>query len=66
MDDQVRFDNITATGETAKAIHCELEGEPCWVPKSQITDDSEVWEKGQTGTLVVTQWWAKKAGLVED
>jgi hypothetical protein len=33
-----------------------------WVPQSQISDDSEVYEKGHVGTLVVSYWWAEKAG----
>lgn len=44
----------------------EFEGEQpsgtCWVPKSQITDDSEVFEVGGEGTLCVTEWFAKKKG----
>jgi len=37
-------------------------GEEVWVPQSQIHDDSEVWRRGDEGTLVVTDWFAKKAG----
>lgn len=33
-----------------------------WVPKSQLHDDSEVYEAGQIGTLVVTQWLARQKG----
>jgi len=32
------------------------------IPKSQITDDSEVYEVGGEGTLTVTEWLAKKEG----
>lgn len=36
-----------------------------WVPKSQIHENSEVWEFGQEpGELVVTEWWAEKKGWV--
>lgn len=35
-----------------------------WVPQSQIHDDSEVWKPGQTGRLVVNEWWAEKKGLI--
>jgi len=34
------------------------------VPQSQIHEDSEVWKRGDEGTLVVTQWWAEQRGLV--
>jgi hypothetical protein len=33
-----------------------------WVPKSQILDDSEVWQKGDSGELQVTMWIAKQKG----
>lgn len=33
-----------------------------WVPKSQIHDDSEVFEKGHEGKLVVKKWLAEKEG----
>jgi hypothetical protein len=34
----------------------------CWVPKSQITENSEVDAKGDYGTLSVTEWLAIKKG----
>lgn len=34
-----------------------------WIPKSVITDDSEVWKDGDAGTLVVEDWFAEKEGL---
>lgn len=34
-----------------------------WVPKSAVTDDSEVWKERQDrGTLVVEDWFADKQG----
>jgi hypothetical protein len=38
-------------------------GEETWIPKSVIHDDSEVYEDGGEGTVVVHQWWAEKNGL---
>ena len=35
-------------------------GEPYWIPKSQIHDNSEVWKKGDVGMIVVTEWFARK------
>lgn len=35
-----------------------------WVPKSQITDDSEVYKAGTEGTLIVTDWIAEEKGWV--
>lgn len=36
--------------------------EPIWIPHSQITDDSEVYDIGTEGTLIVTEWYAEKKG----
>lgn len=33
-----------------------------WIPKSQIQDDSEVYEKGGEGVLVVSSWLAQQEG----
>ena len=64
--DQVHFFNVTCVGETEKAIRvdgpCWLDAE--WVPQSQVTSDSEVWEKDQEGTLVVTRWIAEEKGWI--
>ena len=36
-----------------------------WVPKSQIHDDSDVWNiKNNKGTLVVSEWFARQKGLL--
>ena len=64
-DDAATFEHVTAIAATDKAVLCELDdGGQHWVPQSQIHEDSEVWKRGDTGTLVVTQWWAEKQGLV--
>lgn len=36
-----------------------------WVPQDCIHDDSDVFEAGQTGTLVIVEgsWWAKAQGF---
>lgn len=59
----VVLENVTSDIETERALRCFVEGEPHWVPKSQITDDSEVYARGHTGKLVVTGWFARKEGL---
>lgn len=33
-----------------------------WVPQSQIHEDSEVWQEGDSGNLVVTRWIAEQKG----
>lgn len=59
-----KFDDVRAIAATAKALLCNINGDEHWVPLSQVHDDSEVYEKGHEGTLVVNAWWAHKAGLV--
>ena len=34
------------------------------IPKSVLHDDSEVYESGTEGELVVMRWWAQKEGLL--
>lgn len=65
-DRTVRFTNVKAKRETAKALLCEFpDGEDRWVPQSQIDSDSEVYKMGDEGDLVTTEWWAVNAE-VED
>jgi hypothetical protein len=50
--------------ETARAILVRLEtGEEQWIPKSCVHDNSEVWEDGGEGKVVVKTRWAEKEGL---
>lgn len=52
--------------ETPKALLCEIEGDEYWIPKSQIHDDSEVYDAGENreGVLIVSEWIAKQKGLL--
>lgn len=58
------FENVKAIKETDLGLLCEIDGDEHWIPKSQIDDESEVYEEGHEGTLVVTEWIAKEKGLV--
>jgi len=57
-----------ALRETDKALLVELELHECtiWIPKSQIHDDSEVFDADDNaeGNVVVERWFAEKEGLV--
>lgn len=63
----VEIEGVVAEHETALALLCVLPvgkgQEEKWIPKSQITDDSEVYEKGDEGKLIITGWYAEKEGL---
>lgn len=51
---------------TPKALLVEIDGDEHWIPKSQIHDDSEVYDADENseGTLVITEWIAKQKGLL--
>jgi hypothetical protein len=58
-----RIEDCEAKRETDKALLVDIDGDLLWVPKSVIHDDSEVWEEGQKGDLVVEEWWYDKNGF---
>jgi hypothetical protein len=59
------FGGCRALRATALALLVRFEdGKEYWVPQSQIDDDSEVYEAGGEGKLVVSHWWADKQGLL--
>lgn len=59
----VRIENVFVRRATEKALLVVIEGDEYWIPQSQITDDSEVWEVDQIGELVVTDFIADQRGL---
>jgi len=64
-DDSIELDNVTAVGETKLALRVRLSNNTSqWIPQSVITSDSEVYELGHKGRLVVKRWFAEKEGLV--
>lgn len=60
--------NCAIVKQTPNAILVESDelDESLWVPQSQVSDDSEIWQEGESGTLLITEWFAKKSGLTED
>lgn len=63
MESPVEIRDAFAKRETAKALLVVIDGAEHWIPKSQIHEDSEVYEDGHSGTLVVTAWIADQKGL---
>lgn len=63
--------NVVATRKSASglALLCTIPTDDDenprleWIPISQITDDSEVWEEGDEGDLVIKSWLARERGL---
>jgi hypothetical protein len=63
--DIAEFEDVVVVHATDKALLCRgLLEQDTWVPQSQIDDASEVYKAGDEGTLIVSEWWAKQAGLV--
>jgi hypothetical protein len=57
--------NCWCTVETTRAIQVQHKDwrVPKWVPKSVIDDDSDVFQKGTNGNLVIAAWFAEKEGI---
>lgn len=64
-DETCEFDDCVCVSETAKAILVRCGDKQCWVPKSQVSDDSEVYGYEDAGKLIVKAWFAEKEGLFE-
>lgn len=61
--------NASCEADTEEAIRVtspdfDFDKNPCWFPKSVIHDDSEVWQKGTRGTLIVKHWFAENNGWI--
>jgi hypothetical protein len=63
-DNDVVLEDVFAKGASEKALLCVIDGDEHWIPKSQISDDSEVYDRGHKGKLVITHWLAKQRELV--
>lgn len=50
------------TRDTEKALLVKIDGKDVWIPKSVVHDDSEVYEVGHEGEVIVRRWWAEKNG----
>ena len=64
-EDGVSLGHATVKRTTDKALQCEVDdlGETWWVPRSVIHDDSEVYDDGHEGELIVKRWWADARGI---
>lgn len=67
-NDPFKLGKAKGIRSTAKALLVEIEDDPeekpeRWIPLSVIHDDSECYEDGTEGELVVHLWWAEKNGL---
>lgn len=64
-NEPVAIPDCTVERESESAILVRISGvATVWIPKSQIHDDSEVYESGTEGTLVIPEWLAVEKGIV--
>jgi hypothetical protein len=57
-------DNAVGLKETEKALLVKLDDDrEIWLPKSVLTEDSEIQNEFGMGELRVKQWFAEKEGL---
>ncbi len=68
-DPIVNLGRATPIRETDKALLVAIDdsaGDPTWVPKSCIHEDSECYSMASgDGDLIVQRWWAVKQGLTD-
>lgn len=38
--------------------------EPAWFPYDHVTDESEVYRKGDQGTFIISEWLAEQRGFL--
>ncbi len=56
---------VTCIEESTDGLKIQpKEGPSFWIPKTVVHDDSEVYKDGDSGTLVVKDWFAEKRGWV--
>lgn len=68
MDEEFEIEDAEAIFDSGKALKVEAPvfDDFVWIPKSVITDNSEVWKEGQpSGSLIIKRWFAEKEGWAE-
>jgi hypothetical protein len=64
MSEPVRIEGAVCKAQTTRAILVEIDEHEIWIPQSQVHEDSEVYHKGDQGTLVISEWIATQKGLI--
>lgn len=67
-DKKCYIEGVECIAETDKALLCRAaeSGDQWWIPRSQIDEDSEVYDEGHVGLLVISEWIATQKGIVDD
>lgn len=65
MAEYVSVGTVVCIHETDLALLVEgLEDDEVWVPRSVVSEDSEVVQDGDSGDLWVAEWFAMERGYV--
>lgn len=63
-DDAVEVPLVELLHQTELAILVRPEtGEKVWIPKKWVSEETELYQKGDVGSLFVARWWALENGL---
>jgi hypothetical protein len=60
---ELRFPGVKCIAEGPRSILVLIGDEKKWIPQALIHADSEVWKRGQEGTLVLPEWFVIERGL---
>ena len=52
--------------DSAILVEAGILDDDVWVPNSQVDDESEVHKMGDSGDLVVSDWFARKKGWLDE
>jgi hypothetical protein len=63
--EQIGTGKCVAVRPTAIQVAIDGKDDLLWIPTSCLHDDSEVYQAGTTGKIVVLSWWAKDRRLGE-
>ena len=63
--DLVEIEDVLVIEEREKSLLVLYEGEEVLIPRSQISDTSEVQGDGDEGVLVIPRWLARDRDMVE-
>jgi len=62
--DLIEIENVLVVEEREKSLLVLYEGGEILIPKSQISDMSEVQGNGDKGVLVIPRWLARDRGML--
>lgn len=66
MDRVVAIRNVEVVAETESGLVCRIEGREVNVPTLLVQPGSQVWTRGDRGTLLVPLWLASELGVAPD